>query len=108
MQALIRWGGALLELAHLRPAEEAVELIEEAIARLRQAADIDAGDTDVHWRLGNAHTSLGLLTANQPAAMESFAEATRLFRRCLEQAPFYYKAKRSYIAGNGLRVLLGS
>ena len=30
LQAIIRWGGALLELAHFRQGEEAYEMIEQA------------------------------------------------------------------------------
>ncbi len=43
MQALTKWGGALLELAHFRQGGEAYEMIEEAIAKFEQVGD---------WRLG--------------------------------------------------------
>lgn len=36
MQALTKWGGALLELAHFRQGNEAYDMIEEAIAKFEQ------------------------------------------------------------------------
>ena len=39
-QALTKWGGALLELAHFRQGNEAYEMIEEAIAKFEQVCAV--------------------------------------------------------------------
>jgi hypothetical protein len=41
MQALTKWGGALLELAHFRQGEEAYGMIEEAISKFEQVCPGD-------------------------------------------------------------------
>ncbi len=43
LQALTKWGGALLELAHFRQGSEAYEMIEEAIAKFEQVGRGGAG-----------------------------------------------------------------
>lgn len=62
-QALTKWGGALLELAHFRQGAEAYEMIEEAIGKFEQALSLDAARHDALWCLGNAFTSQGFLSA---------------------------------------------
>lgn len=62
-QALTKWGGALLELAHFRQGAEAYEMIEEAIGKFEQALALDAARHDALWCLGNAFTSQGFLSA---------------------------------------------
>jgi hypothetical protein len=62
-QALTKWGGALLELAHFRQGNEAYDMIEEAITKFEHALSIDAKRHDALWCLGNAYTSQGFLSA---------------------------------------------
>ena len=81
-QALTRWGGALLELAHFRQGEEAREMIKEvsnlplfalshafgcwlitldvymqAVRKLETALKLDDSKPETLWCLGNAYTS---------------------------------------------------
>ena len=57
MQAIIRWGGALLELAHFQQGPEAYQMIEEAAAKFKEALRINPRKHDALWCLGNAYTS---------------------------------------------------
>lgn len=49
LQALTKWGGALLELAHFRQGNEAYDMIEEAIAKFEQVGREGAGPSGVVW-----------------------------------------------------------
>lgn len=86
-QALVRWGGALLELAHYKQGDEAKLCIAEAIMKLNKAIQIDPERTDAEWCLGNAYTSLGFLSGDKEEAMEHFNMAEAVFRRCKEKEP---------------------
>ncbi|GBF91368.1 mitochondrial import receptor subunit [Raphidocelis subcapitata] len=85
--ALVRWGGALLELAHQRQQDEAVQLIKESIEKLNQALTIEPGHTDANWCIGNAHTSLGFLQQSKDAAVEEFTKARAVFQACVDKDP---------------------
>lgn len=86
-QALTKWGGALLELAHFRQGGEAYEMIEEAIEKFKQALDLDAGRHDALWCLGNAYTSQGFLSADGDAAGAFFTKAGECFQTAVDQEP---------------------
>ncbi|KXZ51334.1 hypothetical protein GPECTOR_13g821 [Gonium pectorale] len=114
LQALVRWGSAMLELAHYRHGEESVDMIKEAITKLKKAIDMDADRTDAFWCLGNAYTSLGFLCPSKPRALENFTEAAKAFKHChdkeptnetfkkalemCDKAPEYYDGIQSHIA----------
>ena len=56
-QAIIRWGGALLELAHFQQGSQANEMIDEAASKFKEALRINPRKHDALWCLGNAYTS---------------------------------------------------
>ena len=82
MQALVRWGGALLELAHYKQGHDSFDMIQEAIAKLKKALEAEPERADAEWCLGNAYTSLGFLCPEKPKAMEQFTKASSCFKRC--------------------------
>lgn len=57
VQAIIRWGGALLELAHFQQGPQANEMIDEAATKFKEALKINPRKHDALWCLGNAYTS---------------------------------------------------
>ena len=57
VQAIIRWGGALLELAHFQQGSQANEMIDEAATKFKEALKINPRKHDALWCLGNAYTS---------------------------------------------------
>ena len=86
-QALTRWGGSLLELAHFRQGTEAIELIEAAILKFEEALQINPKKHDALWCLGNALTSQGFLYADAEKAGEFFTKAADNFRKALAEEP---------------------
>jgi len=86
-QALTRWGGALLELAHFRQGEDAYRMIEQAVAKFKQALGIDPSRHDTLWCLGNAYTSQGFLTASSQRAKTFFDKASTCFQDAVDQDP---------------------
>ncbi|GLC55465.1 hypothetical protein PLESTB_000990100 [Pleodorina starrii] len=117
VQALVRWGGALLELAHFKQGDESADTIKEAITKLQQAISLDSDRTDAYWCLGNAYTSLGFLCPDKSKANQNFKEASKAFKHCYEKepsnetykkalemcekAPDYYDEIQSHIAQSG-------
>uniref|UniRef100_A0A7S2YU29 Mitochondrial import receptor subunit TOM20 n=1 Tax=Chloropicon laureae TaxID=464258 RepID=A0A7S2YU29_9CHLO len=87
VQALIRWGGALLELAHLKQGSEAVQCIEEAIEKVESALEIDPRRHEALWCLGNAYTSQGFLHATVQKAQEYFDRAQDCFKKAVKEDP---------------------
>mmetsp|Transcript_2147 Transcript_2147/g.5667 ORF Transcript_2147/g.5667 Transcript_2147/m.5667 type:complete len:172 (-) Transcript_2147:14-529(-) len=86
-QALVRWGGALLELAHFKSGASSTIMIQEAILKLNQALEIDADRPDAQWCLGNAYTALGFLCGDKPLALAEFKRAEDCFRVCTAKDP---------------------
>lgn len=86
-QALTRWGGALLELAHFRQGDDSYSMIEDAVRKFKQGIDIDGSRHDTKWCLGNAYTSQGFLTADSNKAQQFFDLATEQFDTALKQDP---------------------
>ena len=86
-QALTRWGGSLLELAHFRQGTEAIELIEQAVAKFEEALAIDPKKHDALWCLGNALTSQGFLYADAEKANDFFTRAAANFKKALAEEP---------------------
>ena len=86
-QALTRWGGALLELAHFCHGAEAYEKISTAVSKFDEALAIDPKKHDALWCLGNAYTSQGFLTADSGAAAALFKRAAGCFERALAEDP---------------------
>ncbi|KAI8468070.1 MAG: translocase of outer mitochondrial membrane [Monoraphidium minutum] len=87
VQALVRWGGAMLELAHYKQGEEAVQYINEAIIHLEEALKLDPTRTEAQWCIGNAHTSLGFLQQTKGEALEHFDRAKGVFQACKDKDP---------------------
>ncbi|PNW75629.1 hypothetical protein CHLRE_12g534600v5 [Chlamydomonas reinhardtii] len=117
VQALVRWGGAMLELAHFKQGDESTDMIKEAISKLQQAIALDGERPDAYWCLGNAYTSLGFLCPDKSKALQNFDEAKKAFKHCAdkepnnetykkalemcEKAPEYYDEIQSHIAMQG-------
>lgn len=95
MQALTKWGGALLELAHFRQGNEAYEMINGAIEKFEQALGIDSKRHDALWCLGNAYTSQGFLSSDAESANEFFAQAGDAFKKAVDQEPNNESYKRA-------------
>lgn len=94
-QALTRWGGALLELAHFRQGSDSVELIEQAVSKLEAAIKLNSRKHDALWCLGNALTSQGFLYPDAEQANKYFSKAKDCFQRALDLEPWnetYQKA----------------
>lgn len=87
IMAIIRWGGALLELAHFRQGEEAYEMIEQASEKFKQALKINPRKHDALWCLGNAYTSKGFLSTNEDTAHGAFKDASDCFKKALREDP---------------------
>ncbi|KAG2488673.1 hypothetical protein HYH03_012834 [Edaphochlamys debaryana] len=117
VQALVRWGGAMLELAHYKQGDASVNMIEDAITKLKQAISIDSDRADAYWCLGNAYTSLGFLCPDKAKANQRFQEASAAFKHChdkepdnetykkalemCDKAPDYYDEIQSHMAAAG-------
>lgn len=87
-QALTRWGGALLELAHLHRGEKACSTIEEAIEKLQCALKLDGSKHNALWCLGNAYTSKGFLVqGDKQQAHKLFDEALECFKKAQAEEP---------------------
>lgn len=95
MQALTKWGGALLELAHFRQGGEAYEMIEDAIEKFEKALALDSRRHDALWCLGNAFTSQGFLSSDAIAANEYFSKAGGCFQRAVDHEPANESYKRA-------------
>jgi len=95
LQALTKWGGALLELAHFRQGGEAYEMIEDAIEKFEKALKIDKKRHDALWCLGNAYTSQGFLSGDASSADGFFSKAGDCFQKAVDQEPANDSYKRA-------------
>ncbi|CAD7699054.1 unnamed protein product [Ostreobium quekettii] len=87
-QALTRWGGALLELAHFQRGDEGFHVIDEAIQKLEQALKIEPRKHNALWCLGNAFTSKGfLISGDSQKAQEFFDKALDCFKKAESEEP---------------------
>lgn len=99
-QALTKWGGALLELAHFRQGNEAYAMIEDAITKFEQALELDEKRHDALWCLGNAYTSQGFLSPNAEIASEFFDKAGDCFKKANEFEPHNESYRRALEMSN--------
>ena len=65
----------MLELAHFKQGDDAVEMIELAISKFQAALKIEPRKHDALWCLGNALTSQGFLFQEAEKACSYFDEA---------------------------------
>jgi tetratricopeptide (TPR) repeat protein len=84
---MTRWGGAILELAHFKQGAEAIEFVEEAISKFKQAIAIDAARHDAYWCLGNGYISQGFLASDADSAAPKFTQATQAFAKAVDLDP---------------------
>lgn len=84
---LIRWGGALLELAQFQPGTGSIDMVQDAEAKLEEALKINPKLASALWCLGNAHTSHGFLLPEREQANDYFQKASNCFQRALEEEP---------------------
>lgn len=94
-QALTKWGGALLELAHFRQGHEAYSMIEDAVEKFQNALKIDEKRHDALWCLGNAYTSQGFLSASAEVSEGFFAKAGDCFQKAVDMEPNNESYKRA-------------
>ena len=77
----------MLELAHFKQGDDAVEMIELAISKYQAALKIEPRKHDALWCLGNALTSQGFLFQEAEKACSYFDEAKNCFQRALNEEP---------------------
>lgn len=95
VQALTKWGGALLELAHFRQGHEAYSMIEDAVEKFKNALKIDSKRHDALWCLGNAYTSQGFLSASTEVSEDFFVKAGDCFQQAVDMEPNNESYKRA-------------
>ncbi|KAJ0230128.1 hypothetical protein HA466_0310850 [Hirschfeldia incana] len=83
---LIRWAGALLELAQFHN-EDPKQFVQEAITKLEEALLIDPKKHAAIWGLGNAHTTLAFLTPEETEAKHNFDLAAHFFQIAVDEQP---------------------
>lgn len=86
-KALLQWGGALLELAHYKQGDEAIQFFNDAIDKFNQSLAIDPGRNEANWCIGNAYVSLGFLQQSRPEALEYFQKAKDVLQACVNKEP---------------------
>ncbi|CAK9143305.1 unnamed protein product [Ilex paraguariensis] len=84
---LMRWGGALLELAQFQSVPDSKKMILDAISKLKEALLVNPKKHDVIWCLGNAHTSYAFLTPDQDEAKGYFDKASQFFQQAVDEDP---------------------
>eukprot|EP01025_Chloroclados_australasicus_P020495 TRINITY_DN2159_c0_g1_i1.p2 TRINITY_DN2159_c0_g1~~TRINITY_DN2159_c0_g1_i1.p2 ORF type:complete len:213 (+),score=49.57 TRINITY_DN2159_c0_g1_i1:215-853(+) len=87
VQALTRWGGALLELASFRQGSQAEDMIDEAEQKLKMALEIDPQRADTLWCLGNSYVSKGFVNSDESEAIELFDKAKDVFQKAKDIEP---------------------
>ncbi|KAJ4888275.1 Mitochondrial import receptor subunit TOM20-3 [Raphanus sativus] len=83
---LIRWAGALMELAQFQN-EDPKQFVQEAITKLEEALLIDPKKHAAMWCLGNAYTTLAFWTPEETEAKHIFDLAALLFQTAVDEQP---------------------
>mmetsp|Transcript_7378 Transcript_7378/g.14531 ORF Transcript_7378/g.14531 Transcript_7378/m.14531 type:complete len:192 (-) Transcript_7378:391-966(-) len=87
VEALIRWGGSLLELSHFKQGKESEVALNEAVSRFQLALELDPNHNEARWMLGNTYTSLGFVSSDREEALQKFKLSEDCFVKCLEADP---------------------
>ncbi|KAK3036446.1 hypothetical protein RJ639_030045 [Escallonia herrerae] len=87
VENLIRWGGALLELAQFQPPAESKEMVIDAVSKLDEALVASPKKHDALWCMGNACTQLAFYTPDSHEAKEFFDKATLYYQQALDEEP---------------------
>ncbi|KAG6789971.1 mitochondrial import receptor subunit TOM20 [Populus alba x Populus x berolinensis] len=84
---LLKWGGALLELAQFQSVPDSKKMMLDGITKLEESLLINPKKHEAIWYLGNAHTSYAFLTPDQDVANESFEKAAVYFQQAVDEDP---------------------
>ncbi|KAL1187600.1 Mitochondrial import receptor subunit TOM20-2 [Cardamine amara subsp. amara] len=84
---LVKWGGALLELAQFQSIPDAKLMLNDATSKLEEALTLNPGKHQALWCLGNAYTSQAFLVPDPDEAKEHFDKATEYFQRAENEDP---------------------
>ncbi|MCO5577135.1 hypothetical protein L7F22_030958 [Adiantum nelumboides] len=85
VQNLTKWGSLLLELAHFRQGEAAIEMIEESVSKFEEALRLEPSKHHTRWCLGSAFTSQGFLMTDGAKAYSYFKQATQCYQDALDE-----------------------
>ncbi|CAK7328312.1 unnamed protein product [Dovyalis caffra] len=84
---LLKWGGALLELAQFQSVPDSKKMMLDGITKLEEVLLINPKKHEAIWYLGNAHTSYAFLTPDQDEANRNFEKAAVYFQQAVDEDP---------------------
>ncbi|CAN8313368.1 unnamed protein product [Cochlearia groenlandica] len=84
---LLKWGGALLELAQFQSVPEAKQMLIDATSKLEEVLTLNPTKHEALWCLGNAYTSQAFLISDTDEAKGNFDKAAEYFQRAENEDP---------------------